>query len=156
MILIAHRGNTTRPQPELENTMPYLLAAIAQGYHVELDVWAFAGDFYLGHDSPITPVSLSDLRYIGDAGWFHAKNIEALQLLKSQQFNTFFHDQDQMTLTSTGIIWSHNGINNPGGIVCMPNLSTEPHLLQNALGVCHDCLGTVKELIRVQDWRLPE
>lgn len=155
MILIAHRGNTSGPKPELENTMPYLLAAISQGFQVELDVWAFAGDFYLGHDSPITPVTLSDLRHIGSNGWFHAKNLEALQLLKSQ-FNAFFHDQDQMTLTSTGIIWSHKGIENPNGIVCMPNLITETHLLKNALGVCHDHLITIKESIREQDWRLDE
>ena len=147
MILIAHRGNISGPNPELENTMPYLLAAKEQGYHVELDIWAIDHRIYLGHDRPTTEVTMSDIELLGVAGWFHAKNISALLLLKNK-FNTFFHDQDAMTLTSYGFIWSHNGIENPGGVICMPNLQTEQHLLRGPLAVCHDDLISVKKLIR--------
>jgi len=147
MILIAHRGNISGPSldPLLENTMPYLLLAIEKGYDVELDVWALAGEFYIGHNGPVTPVTLHELRKIGDRGWFHAKNIQALTLLKDE-FNTFFHDQDAMTLTSRGIIWSHKGAINPAGIVCMPDLDSESYLLYEALGVCHDDLITIQKL----------
>ena len=38
MNFIAHRGNTSGPQPSFENTEDYLQDAIDKGYHVEVDI----------------------------------------------------------------------------------------------------------------------
>ena len=146
MKLIAHRGNTAGARPEFENTIPYLLYAVRQGYDVEFDIWKLGCEYYLGHDYPATLVQISELELIGEHGWFHAKNINALNSLKGY-FNTFFHNNDDMTLTSSGFIWSHNGIINPGGIVCMPDLEQESYLLHNAAGVCHDDLMAVQAVL---------
>jgi hypothetical protein len=40
MIYISHRGNTTGPKPELENNPQYVEQAIADGFDVEVDLWA--------------------------------------------------------------------------------------------------------------------
>ena len=52
MIFIAHRGNLTGPNQQLENSPAYIDAARIAGFHVEIDVWQRDEKFYLGHDQP--------------------------------------------------------------------------------------------------------
>jgi hypothetical protein len=38
MIIIAHRGNITGPNPPMENNIPYLMEATSLGFGIELDI----------------------------------------------------------------------------------------------------------------------
>ena len=53
MIFIAHRGNLSGPQPENENKLAYIQAALDKGFSVEVDVIDFDehDTFTLGHDN---------------------------------------------------------------------------------------------------------
>ena len=43
MLFISHRGNLSGPQPENENKVSYIQAAIDKGFSVEVDVIDFDG-----------------------------------------------------------------------------------------------------------------
>jgi hypothetical protein len=146
-ILIAHRGNVNGPQPEKENTLAYLFAAIEAGYDVEVDVWNVNGLWLLGHDGPHILVHENDLHYLETHAWFHAKNYSAFYELDQLGCNVFAHEDDPFVSTSKGWIWSHKGCENPHGIVVMPSLETEKHLILNCAGVCHDYLLDVEEIL---------
>jgi hypothetical protein len=146
-ILIAHRGNWNGINKELENTSLYLWSAVNKGFDIEVDIWFHDGKFLLGHDRPTTYISFAELQDLKRVGWFHAKNYSALVTLMDSGFNTFFHNDDALTITSNGVIWSHRGLNNPWGIVCMPNLETEKYIIRNAYGVCHDYLDIVEQIL---------
>lgn len=76
MILISHRGNIDGKQPNLENAPYYINNTLKMGYNVEIDVWWYKDNFYLGHDEPMYKV---EIKYLQDYRlWCHAKNIEAI------------------------------------------------------------------------------
>ena len=144
MIQIAHRGNFKGVNKERENTIPYLLEAIEAGYDVEVDVWKINGQYLLGHDGPQHQVSISELLKISDKAWFHAKNFEALEGLLKFEMHVFFHDQDEYTLTSNGIIWAYSGkYVNDLAIACMPESTPGFVVPKNALGICSDNFESV-------------
>jgi len=147
-ILIAHRGNISGPVPMLENQIVYLFSAIYQGYDVEADIWYHDHSWWLGHDSPTYNVNINDLENMSAHTWFHAKNAGAYQQLAGMSYNVFSHDQEPYAVTSKGWVWSHNGFINPTGIIVMPSLTTEQHLITNCAGVCHDYLLDVAAIIR--------
>ena len=106
MILISHRGNLNGPKPDQENSPNYINNAISKGYNVEIDVW-FKDEFFLGHDEPLYPVKPEYL--INTKLWCHAKNIEAVEALKSINSHFFWHQQDDVVLTSKGYFWTYPG-----------------------------------------------
>ena len=139
MIQIAHRGNFKGVNKERENTIPYLKEAISAGYDVEVDVWFIDGKFFLGHDGPEHQATLKELLELGDHAWFHAKNYGALVELLSFDMHVFFHDRDEYTLTSRGIIWAYSGkFVNGFAIACMPEMTRGFVVPDDALGVCSD------------------
>jgi hypothetical protein len=73
-------------------------------------VWVKDNALYLGHDSPTWQVDRAFLQ--NDKFWIHAKNLDALQWLATQdyQFNYFWHESDQYTLTSKQFIWAYPGM----------------------------------------------
>lgn len=109
MKFIAHRGNLTGKIPERENHPDYILEAIKQGYDVEIDVWYEIGNgFFLGHDKQQYDVKLSWLQKHKDYLWCHAKNLDALnQLINHTEINSFWHQQDDYTLTTHNFIWTY-------------------------------------------------
>ena len=106
MILISHRGNIDGKKPELENTPNYIQKALDLGYHVEIDIW-YDNGFYLGHDFPQYEISFNYL--INDKLWCHAKNIEAIIEMKKYPIHYFWHQEDDITLTSKEYIWAYPG-----------------------------------------------
>jgi hypothetical protein len=118
MKYIAHRGNLNGPNPLLENKPDYLNTALGLGYDVEADVWFIDGKFFLGHDRPDYEI---DIQYLVNSKiWAHAKNIEALhEMLKYKSINCFWHQEDDYTVTSKGIIWSYPGKETAGKSVCV-------------------------------------
>jgi hypothetical protein len=108
MIIISHRGNIEGPVPSEENKPEYIKRALSLGFNVEVDLWVIDGKFMLGHDKP-----LYDIRYafLFTGGlWIHCKNIDALYMLLDTTIPYyFFHQKDDVTVTSNGYIWTYPG-----------------------------------------------
>ena len=109
MILIAHRGLTEGPDVNLENRPEQIELTLSQGFHCEIDVWRKKDEWILGHDRPDYKV---DEKFIGRQGlWLHCKNLDALLELSTRpiQYEYFWHQEDDFTLTSGQYIWTYPG-----------------------------------------------
>lgn len=141
--LIAHRGNVAGKKPDLENTPSYLDAALTQGYDVEVDVWYIDGRYYLGHDAPETETTFKYLN--NDRFWCHCKNIEALYKFINTNVHCFFHQNDDVTLTSKGLLWIFPGkLLVPGSICVMPELGYDGDI-SRCVGICSDVIREYKK-----------
>tara|TARA_R110000744_G_scaffold42192_1_gene95420 strand:+ start:187 stop:555 length:369 start_codon:yes stop_codon:yes gene_type:complete len=118
---IAHRGNTKGKIPEKENSVSYILDA-AKDHFVEVDVWYKKGEFWLGHDEPTHLVDV--LFLLNEKLFCHAKNEAALHEMTKRDIHCFWHESDQMTLTSKGFIWKYPEVYRDG----------------NLFGICSDWL----------------
>ena len=138
---IAHRGNISGKQIELENKPSYIESAISQKYDVEIDVWLFNDKFMLGHDEPQYEISFSFFEKHQDKLWIHCKNLHALFALnKINYLNVFFHDKDDATLTSHGFIWTYpNKPLMPNSVCVLPELGIEGDI-HKCHGICSDYL----------------
>jgi len=124
MRIISHRGNLNGPNPATENREETIVAAFAEGFDCEIDVWKVGNELWLGHDGPDTETSMAFLASHCSSLWVHCKNIAALIALKDQ-FNCFFHDRDTYTLTSKGYIWGNIASPMTRETICvMPEKST--------------------------------
>jgi len=108
MILIAHRGNLNGIDTDKENSPSYIKKALKNGYDVEIDVWYCNNKFVLGHDKPDFEVKIDFLQQNGL--WCHAKNLDALnQMLLVPEIHSFWHQEDDVTLTTRNYIWTYPG-----------------------------------------------
>ena len=141
MILISHRGNINGKIPSKENEPFYIKDAIHLGYDVEVDVWYSNNTFWLGHDNPEYQIGLYFLLENADKLWCHAKNIEAIvEMKKEKTINCFWHQKDDITLTSKGYIWAYPGkqpIKN--SIAVMPEIYNDD--LDKCIGICSDYIS---------------
>jgi hypothetical protein len=140
MILISHRGNINGSFEYYENEPTYIDLSVKKGYDVEVDVWCIDNMLFLGHDDPKYGV---DLQWFKDRLfnlWIHCKNIDALSYLKESgyQFNYFWHQEDDVALTSLGFFWTYPGKKlTTNSIAVMPEKSKFENL-SLAKGVCSD------------------
>ena len=135
MIYISHRGNIEGVNPDRENTPDYIEEAIAAGYDVEIDVWFIEKDFWLGHDFPAVKVSEKYLE--NNKFWCHAKNRPALEaMLKNKKIHCFWHQDDDVQLTSRNYIWTYP--NKPYGSLSICVLPSKPLQISGAAGICLD------------------
>lgn len=105
MKLIAHRGNTTGPELEFENTLDYMKSALHLEYDVECDIVDYKGKLYFGHDEPQEEV---DWTFLTNSNvWAHAKTITALEILSKTNVHYFWHQNDLLTITNKGYIWCY-------------------------------------------------
>jgi hypothetical protein len=159
MILISHRGNTNGIFESWENEPTYVDKAIKDGYDVEIDVWYEKGKpskytesgyspgiIYLGHDKPLYGI---DFRWIRDRFprlWIHCKNVEAVEFFSNCGYplNYFWHQTDDIALTSLKHIWTYPGktIHN-GAIAVLPELHPGWDISE-AGGVCSDYIENYK------------
>jgi glycerophosphoryl diester phosphodiesterase len=140
MIKIAHRGNINGPDTEKENTIEAIFTAIAKGFDVEVDVWVIDGIIYFGHDEPQRIIDSFIINKIGNSGWFHCKNLEALEFFDKQykDYKYFWHQRDDYTLTSNGYIWSYPGVKT-GLKSIKVDLNLSNYTLENKVaGICTD------------------
>ena len=138
MIFIAHRGNTTGPNPALENTISYLKRAYDMGFGVECDIQLHNSELRFGHD---VPQELVDYKFIMQDNVFcHAKSAEALSVLLHLGTNCFFHDTDSVTLTSNGQIWCYPGQhpNSKKAIWLDLHNKALPDSISSIYGICGD------------------
>tara|TARA_R110002020_G_scaffold174030_3_gene365035 strand:+ start:425 stop:871 length:447 start_codon:yes stop_codon:yes gene_type:complete len=135
MIYISHRGNLYGKIEESENNPIYIDKALEEGFDVEIDVWYKDDKLYLGHDSPIYEIKLKYLK--NKKLWCHAKNVEALNLMLDNDIHCFWHQEDDVTLTSTGIIWTYPGKQLTSKSICvLPEKNNE--IPKKCLGICSD------------------
>jgi hypothetical protein len=139
MIIIAHRGNLSGPNPELENRPDYLFKAMEEGFDVEIDLWVINGKPFFGHDEPKHDITDAQIVMFKKRGWFHCKNINALSYMIKyhSDANFFFHESDKATLTSHGYIWTypHPDVTDDS-VVVLPEIYGDE--LGSAYAVCTD------------------
>ncbi len=107
MKFISHRGNLYGPNPKLENKPTYIIEALKMGFDVEVDVFFRNKKFYLGHDRAQYEVSKKFLK--SKKIWCHAKSMDTLNELKKINSHYFWHQEDDVTLTSKGYMWTYPG-----------------------------------------------
>ena len=147
MILIAHRGNTSGQNPKRENYPDYLMEAVKMGFDVETDVWLIDNKFYLGHDSPRYEIDSQFLK--NNNFWCHAKNIDALFEMLSRDIHCFWHQNDKVTITSEGYMWTFPGEKLTKRSICvLPEASSyNKDDIQNCMGVCSDFIGSRRFIV---------
>jgi len=141
MIYISHRGNLEGKSEKDENSPEYVMNAVKKGFDVEIDVWFKNDNFYLGHDDPIFKV---DKEFLGrDQFWCHAKNHEALYEMSKINCHYFWHQEDDYTLTSKGVLWVYPGKKLTKNSICvLPELSD--YKIFDCLGICSDFIKRYK------------
>ena len=105
VIVISHRGYEAGEDDALENNPIQVKKLLDMGIDVEIDVSYNDGRFFLGHDSDRYEVDADFLKQEGL--WCHAKSRLALEVMLQNGVHCFWHQQDDYTLTSRGIIWAY-------------------------------------------------
>jgi len=136
MLVISHRGNICGINVNTENNPRHISELLNANIPVEIDVWLTADGVYLGHDIPTYKVTLDYLK--NTRLWCHAKNINALELMLAYDINCFWHQSDDFTITSKGVIWTY-----PGKPVCKNSIIVDTakdwrDKRYSCLGVCVD------------------
>jgi len=150
MRFISHRGNIDGPNPRMENNPQYIDKAISSGFDVEIDLWVVDSKLFLGHDSG---EHIIDKKWIFERSchlWLHAKNIPAICWLSSASnngLNFFWHQNDDISRTSSGILWTYPGIELTSMSVCvMPEIADYTHdEIGGAWGICSDLIKLHKD-----------
>jgi len=152
MKLISHRGNINGRFESYENEPTYIDKAIKEGYDVEIDVWFVDNVLFLGHDKPQYKV---DFRWFKDRLiklWIHCKDLESMVFLAEcgYEFNYFWHQEDDVTLTSKKYIWTYPGKKlTSKSIAVMPEITTNWNI-DNCNGICSDKISEYKTLINYE------
>jgi hypothetical protein len=93
---------------------------------------------FLGHDEP---EYLINNRFLLKTGlWIHCKNIDALNYLRNIDSSNpyFFHNTDDVTLTSNGYFWTYPGKQlTQWSIAVMPETASFENI-EIAYAVCSD------------------
>ena len=142
MILISHRGNIDGKRETFENHPSYIKMALGKGFDVEIDVWCENDKWYLGHDKPQYEIDLDYLR--NKKFWCHAKNIETLNKMLKEDIHCFWHQEDDVTLTSKGYMWTYPGKSLTDKSICvLPEKNNEKP--KKCLGICSDYVVNYKK-----------
>ena len=133
MILISHRGNLNG-KSNTENRPGYIYKALLQDFDVEIDVWYIDDEFWLGHDIPQYKIEENFLE--NPRLWCHAKSIDTLYKMTSNSLiHCFWHQEDDVTLTSRGYLWTYPGKQLTKKSICvLPEKRFEAEMA----GVCSD------------------
>ena len=146
MILIAHRGNINGRNKKRENKIDYILEALSLGYDVEIDIRfsLLENDYFLGHDSMQEKCPKDIL--CSDNTWVHAKDIKTFKNLLDQDItNTFFHNNDDVVLTSSGYLWTY-----PGKELTEKSIQVMPEYVDEEFsdicyGICSDNISNYRK-----------
>ena len=146
MILISHRGNINGRVESSENNPSYVDLAISNEYDVEVDVWYLEGVLYLGHDKPQYGVDFRWFRDRLSKLWIHCKNVESILYFKEcgYEFNYFWHQEDDITLTSKNNIWTFPGKKLTKRSIAVLPESVKDWELTDCFGVCSDYIKNYK------------
>jgi len=144
MIFISHRGNIDGPNQKDENRPEYINAAIESGFDAEVDIRLIDSKFYLGHYEAQYKIPFAWIMHHSKHLWLHCKNYEALVALKKyRMLNCFWHQKDDVTLTSKGFLWAYPGMQPiHDSIAVLPEILDDD--VSQAAGVCSDMVGFFK------------
>jgi hypothetical protein len=132
MKIISHRGNLNGVDKTLENNPQHILKVLKK-FEVEIDVWYIDEKWFLGHDNPQYEVLFD---FFKENMWIHCKNLQACEQLSKTNLNWFWHENDKVTLTSKGYIWSYPDIYVNNGITV--EFGYNKDLPKYILGICTD------------------
>lgn len=140
MKIYSHRGNLDGTNISKENNPDHLLNVISQGFDVEVDIWRIDDKIYLGHDNPEYIVDERYIDTISPNSLFHAKNVDALNWLMDRQHHYFWHQRDEYTMSSKGIVIVYPGITPPqhGSIIALPEIYDQNPYESNCSGIITD------------------
>ena len=148
MKFISHRGNLIGPDKKVENTPSQIQKVIELDYDCEIDLWYTGESLLLGHDEPQYLIEKEFLEKYSDKIWVHCKNIGAIIWCTESEIrdlNFFWHQQDDVTLTSLGFIWAYPGLQPiKNSIAVMPEINNEKEL-RNCFGICSDRIAFYKK-----------
>jgi len=139
-------SNIDGKNPSLENQPDYVEGALKMNYFVEVDVWYDRNQWYLGHDEPTYRVDYSWMSK--ELLVLHCKNIEALEKLveiSNPLDNYFWHQDDDVTLTSFGWIWAYPNVevNSSKAVAVLPEI--EGTDVSGFGGICSDFIEEYRE-----------
>ena len=107
----------TKDLKTIQTILILLKMSIEQGYDVEVDIWFISETFFLGHDETQYGITLEWLLERSENLWVHCKHIDAIEEFKRLELeqkitkiNYFYHQQDDVTITSHGHLWKYPGI----------------------------------------------
>mgnify|MGYP003660297470 CR=1 FL=1 len=133
MIIVSHRANLEGKNKSTENH-PDQIRKVSKYFLVEADIW-YKGGWYLGHDKPEHHIKLHSFLNLKDRILFHCKNKMAAERLFESEFHWFWHQRDDMTLTSRGWMWCFPNKPVKGGILVD---FKKPRYIKDIRGVCVD------------------
>ena len=141
--IISHRGYLDGPDNSVENNPSQIDLCIECGFDVEIDVWVNQGFLYLGHDEVKEIIDISWFNKRIKNLWIHCKNLEALAFFSDveENFNFFFHQEDDYALTSHKFIWSYPEkkiTKNSIALIFKFNRTLIIDATKNAYGICTD------------------
>lgn len=145
MKLIAHRGLFMGPDKNLENHPDQIDLALSRGYECEIDLWIIDNQLYLGHDGP--QYAIKDDYLKNKPFWIHAKHLASLDWLLTTDYNYFWHQEDDYTLTSHRFIWAYPGQPTTARSVQVMPETADPELKNidfNCFAVCTDWVERVQ------------
>ena len=99
--------------------------------------------YFLGHDEPLHEVSINFLK--NEKIWCHCKNIEALQNLLINDAHCFFHNEDEVTLTSENFMWVYPEKKLVSGAICVLPEKGYAGDLSLCAGICSDYIEEYHE-----------
>lgn len=137
--IISHRGYLNGPDSTIENH-PDQINKLLSIMNVEIDVRYIEGKWWLGHDGPQYQVERDFLDRQGL--WLHCKDIQTLRQVKDEGFKAeyFFHQNDDCSLTSSGLIWTFPGkpVKHSSVAVALSEQELNAVPCHNVAGVCTD------------------
>ena len=145
MILISHRGNLHGKILSLENNPVYINTALKNGYNVEVDIWRIKKKWYLGHDEPQYQIKEDFFNQHGL--WCHAKNIFALQQMTILGVHCFWHQTDDVALTSKNYLWTY-----PGKKLTFKSIAVLPEETDYSEADLRKCTGICSDYNRRRAW----
>lgn len=148
MIKISHRGNLYGPEIDKENNPEYVLNSIKNGFETEVDFWIVNNNLFFGHDYNQYRVDLEFLQNNISNLWLHCKNLDALNFVLSseEKYKSFWHQSDDYTLTTNGLIWTYPGKNiTKKSILVHKELPSEEVLGYDMYAICSDYVGLINE-----------
>ena len=110
--IISHRGKLDGPDFPLENTQSAIWHAMREGFDVEIDVFTFAGELWLGHNELTEMTDMQFLWQTIESLWIHCKDLATLEhMMREFSGNAlahyFMHDKDEYALVSNELIWAY-------------------------------------------------
>ena len=142
MIYISHRGNLNGINKNIENLPEYLEKIIPLYPNIifEIDMWLIDEKLWLGHDFNQYVINNDFLNKYKERIICHAKNIDCLEyLIQRGDIHCFFHNNDDVVLTSKNWLWTFPGKKLTSKSICvLPEWNDFKENTDNILGICSD------------------